>query len=72
MLSQSLLKSDVESKKSNGTINKSYLQARKKTEKKNLNKAQKSKCSIIKTQLAVEFRAGSDSFIDFIIFKLFL
>lgn len=67
MLSQSLLKSDVERKKSNGTINKSYLPARKKTEK-NKNKAQKSKCSIIKIQLAVEFRAGSDSFIDFITF----
>lgn len=33
MLSQSLLKSDVESKKINGTIKKSYLPAREKTEK---------------------------------------
>lgn len=33
MLSQSLLKTNAESKKSNGTINKSYLTARKKTGK---------------------------------------
>ena len=43
-----------------------YQQGRK--QENNLNKTQKSSCSTIKTQLAVEFRVGSDSFIDFITF----